>query len=115
MTPEQETYDIGSRVTLNCTATPSPHKYRNYDFPVSYRWNGSQITPSNASYTTIIVVSLSNSEDHYCSIYRKDLLIGTGLTTLHVKSKYCYHDHIASSPCSYIILIRLLLAFQYFT
>ena len=93
VTPKQETYDIGSMVTLNSSATPSPHKYRNYDFPVTYYWynynRGSWTTP--LSHTTF-TIPLSHSGDHYCSIYRNGLFLGTGLTSLHIRSKCCYRD-----------------------
>ena len=93
--PERESYDIGSRVSLNCTATPSPHKYRNYDFPLTYYWydlNGGHWTTSS-SHTTFTVQLQYGSIDHvYCSIYRNGLLLGSGQKTLHVRSKCSHHD-----------------------
>ena len=89
VSPAQESYEIGSIVTLTCTATPPPQKYENFTFPLTYQWySADRGSFSSGSTVTITIASYEQSfGDIYCLIYRSGLLLGKGRITLKIKGK----------------------------
>ena len=92
ISPAQESYEIGSRVTLNCTATPSSQNYENFTFPLRYQWylSGWLSYFTTSSTRTITVASYGQGiENYYCLIYQyhygSDLLLAQGRTTITTK------------------------------
>ena len=89
VSPAQESHRIGSRVTLNCTATPSPQTYENLIFPLTFRWyfpdRGSSYSRSASILTTTIVSYDQSLGNSYCLIYRRNSLLGKARTTFNVK------------------------------
>ena len=92
VSPAQESHEIGSRVTLNCTATPSPQTYENLIFPLTYRWyfpdRGSSYSSGTSILTTTIEPYDQNLGSYYCLIYRSNHLLGKGKATLNIKGKF---------------------------
>ena len=92
VSPPQESHEIGSRVTFNCTATPSSQIYQNFTFPLSYRWyfpdRGSSYSSSTNTFT--IGSYEQSSGNVYCLINRgsSNPLLGQGRLTFNVKGNY---------------------------
>jgi hypothetical protein len=87
VSPPQESYEIGSQVTLSCLVTPSS---QNPAFPLRYQW---YFPDSGSSYSTSInpLTVTINSYDqsfgsYYCLIYSRNsnLFLGQGRTTLNI-------------------------------
>ena len=91
----QESYDIGSQVTLNCTISPTPVSEAS---SIVYQWYSSvpYLSSSPQSARTITVgVRHPDSADYYCQPLHNGRLLGTGKITLKVKGKakivsHCY-------------------------
>ena len=91
MSPVQESYEMGSQVTLKCIAL---RLYGNYVLPRSYYrlftkrigniYNTYSSTGS-ATYSFTIPTTHPKSEDYHCDIYRNGQLLGSGKTTITVK------------------------------
>ena len=81
VSPAQESYEVGSQITLNCTATPSPQAYDNILFPVTYRRHS-----ADGGYTSIAPYK-QDSTDYYCLAYRGGRLLGREKITLNIKGE----------------------------
>ena len=98
-------------MTLNCTATPSPHNYGNLIFPLTYEWystGGSSRSSSTSSWIYTIPVHHQSSVNYYCLIYRNGLLLGTERTTLNVKGIYVHCTHTISHILSTTVILGVL-------
>lgn len=89
LSPNQESYEVGSQVKLNCKVTPSPDKYRNFTFPLSYGWYSAVRGGFYSGSTATITIA---SNDHpimhfYCLIYRGSILLGKGQTVLNIRGE----------------------------
>lgn len=92
--PAHESYEIGSRVTLNCSVSP-PQAHRNFTFrhPThtfsSTVTGGKEIPRLNRLHfgTTNITIPANHptSADYFCRVYRNEHLLGIGRKTLKVK------------------------------
>ena len=89
VSPAKESHEIGSQVTLNCTATPSPQKFGNFTLPWTYyRWystgRGRLPFAFDNSVTITIVTYKHSVEEYFCLIYRysNGPVLGTGRTTI---------------------------------
>ena len=88
--PAQESYEIGSQVTLNCTVTPSPLNSEDFTFPVIYRWySADRGSFFSRSYSIRITIAPSEQDslDYNCLIFRGGHLLGKGRITLNIKGK----------------------------
>ena len=78
--PDEESYEIGSRVTLTCSAEPIPPiYYGNLTLPLTYQWystaGSTSISTSNST-TVILTTSHLSSTDYFCHVYIRSLLLG---------------------------------------
>ena len=78
--PEQQSYAIGSRVTLNCSVNSRDHD-------ITYRWYSLGGYTSGRTTTTTIQPYYLNSVDYYCQIFNSSngRLLGTQRLTLDIK------------------------------
>ena len=89
--PSQESHEIGSQVTLNCTATPSPQMHHNFTFPLRYRWYFPDRGSSYSSNTNMLAITVASYEQSYgncyCLIYSRNsnVLLGQGRTILNIE------------------------------
>ena len=95
VSPFQESHEIGSQVTLNCTVTASPQARDNFVFPVTYQWHSADrgYFSSYSIGTTTIVPYEQDSTDYYCMVYRGGRLLGRRRTTLNIKGEV-FTDYI---------------------
>ena len=92
VSPPQESHEIGSQVTFNCTATPLSQIYQNFTFPLSYRWYFSDLRRSSySSSTNTLTITIGfyeqSSGNGYCYIYQRsgNILLGQGRQTFNIK------------------------------
>ena len=85
VSPTQESYEIGSWITLNCTATPSLQPHDNFIFPVTYRWYSAD-RGYISSHSTIATYE-QDSIDYYCLVHHGGRLLGKKRTTLNIKGE----------------------------
>ena len=79
--PEQQSYAIGSQVTLNCTVNSRDHD-------ITYRWYSASLRggyTSGRTRTITIPAYYLNSVDYYCQIFNSGRLLGTQRITLDIK------------------------------
>ena len=94
--PLQESYEIGSQVTFECTAPRSLKNFVNILPQFYYQWfstvRGGNFYSSTGSATATITIPTHHpsSANYYCQIYRyrNGQLLGTGKTTLKVRGIY---------------------------
>ena len=97
--PIQESYEIGSQVTLKCIA---PQTYGNFVLPqFYYRWSSitrqgyffhSYSSTGSNSYFFTISKSHPKSADYHCDIYRNGQFLGSGKTTVIIKGIPGYYN-----------------------
>ena len=94
ISPPQESYEIGSQLTINCTATPSPGIYQNFTFPLIYRWYypGRGLSSSSTNTWTYTITSREQSGNYYCLIYSSNSnnLLGQRRITLNLEGILFY-------------------------
>ena len=93
ISPTQESYEVGSLLTFNCTVTPSPQNYENFTFPLRYLWSfpDRRSSYSSTSSTTTITINPYETSfgDCYCLIYRystSGLFLGRERISITTKS-----------------------------
>ena len=88
--PAQESFSIGSKVTLHCRVSPTPVQ------PVTYQWRntvpGATITQTSTSLpnaTTVIQPSHPTYGHYYCNVHRYGAAstLGTGVIRIEVESE----------------------------
>ena len=95
--PAQESYEIGSQVTLNCTVTPSPLNSEDFIFPATYRWySADRWSYFSRSIQITIAPSEQDSIEYYCLIFLGGRLLGKGGITLNIKGR-AQSSYIAAS------------------
>ena len=85
VSPAQKGYEVGSQITLNCTATPSPQAYDNFLFPVMYHWYSAD--RGYISSRSVIYPYEQDLTDYYCLVYRGGRLLGRERKTLNIKGE----------------------------
>ena len=109
VSPSQESLETGSRVTLNCTVTPSSQTQDNFIFPVTYQWYSTDrgYISWNSIVTTTIVPYERDLTDYYCLVYRDSRLLGRRRTTLKIKGDgfYRLYNVMYSSTVLYVIML----------
>lgn len=92
VSPVQESYEIGSRMTLRCIA---PRIYGNFVLPQFYYrlfssrrqrniYNTYSSTGS-ATYSFTIPTTHPKSADYHCNVYYRNQLLGSGKTVIRIK------------------------------
>ena len=78
--PIKQSYEIGSRVTLNCSVNARDGSV------TSYRLSSARYgTSYSSTYTPTIQIYSLNSFDYYCQAFRSEHLLSIQNTRLHVK------------------------------
>ena len=94
ISPSQESYEIGSQLTINCTATPSPGIYQNFKFPLVYQWYypDRRSYPSSTNTWTYTISSREQSGNYYWLIYSSNSnnLLGQPRITLNLEAILFY-------------------------
>ena len=78
--PIKQSYEIGSRVTLNCSVNARDGSV------TSYRLSSARYgTSYSSTYTPTIQIYSPDSVDYYCQAFRNGRLLSVQNTRLHVK------------------------------
>ena len=78
--PTKQSYEIGSRVTLNCSVNARDRSV------TSYRLSSARYGTSYSSTNTLTIRTYSlNSVEYYCQAFRNGRLLNVQNTRLHVK------------------------------
>ena len=108
ISPPQKSYEIGSQLTINCTATPSPGIYQNFTFPLVYRWYypGRALSSSSTNTWIYTISSREQSGNYYCLIYNSDSynLLGQQRIKLNIEG-ILFYDLTNRNIIIYIILV----------
>ena len=92
--PVRESYDIGSRVTFNCTITPTPTDNEGMPLSIAYNWYSVPSFVSSSVERNTLTVTLQHyyPDTYYCRASHNGRLLGIQKTTLKLKGiehSYC--------------------------
>lgn len=109
VTPVQETYEIGSQVTLECKAPQSYGNFTGLEF--NYRWSSTanrgyirNAYTSNGSdtYSFVVPTTHPRSAYYHCDIYRNDQFLASGNTSLTVKGEWLPCTNYTACTCTQV-------------